>query len=326
MTEGTSVILLAHADAAKVRRLLAALAGLEVLLHCDRHTAAGVFAEMTRDPGPLVRVLPRSPAHLSSWSLAEVEYRALRVWLETSRAERVILASGACYPLVSVGDLCAELETFKGLTRMPLDALPFRPWDTARNRDGGLWRVRRRFVTFRGRVIRVGGVPLRTFKRRPPAGLELRASSQFKVYARRHVAALLRVLAERPDIVRFWRTTLVPNEMCAASILASPDLVGDICDEICDDQPWYIDWGQGPRYDHPRWLTMDDLPALAAARAALPRPAERLVADRDGYRKLFARKIPSSEMELLDAIDATLRVDRIAPAPGWAAPAAVVQV
>ena len=308
MTEGPSVIVLAHDDAAKVRRLLGALRGLEVLVHCDRRTPLPVFAEMVRDHGPLVRVLPRLATHVASWSLVDAELRALRVWLETSRAEHVVVLSGACYPLVSVDELRDELAAWNGFSRLRLDAFPHPAWDTPRNRDGGLWRVRRRFVTYRGRVIYLGAVPLRTFKRRPPRGIGLRASSQWKVYSRGHVAALLRALDEHPEFVRFWRTTLVPDELCIASILTSPELVGEVAEQVCDDLPWYLDWGPGPRRDHPSWLTIDDLPALEAARRAPPRPLERVVADRDGYRKLFARKIASSAGELLDAIDAELRV------------------
>ena len=277
-------------------------------MHCDRRTPLPVFAGMVRDHGPLVRVLPRRATHVASWSLVDAELRALRVWLSTSRSEHVIVLSGACYPLVSVERLCAELAGWRGLSRLRLNPLPHRPWDTPRNPDGGLWRVRRRFVTWGGRVVYVGNVPLRTVRRRPPRGLELRASSQWKIYARPHVAALLAALDEHPELVRFWRTTLVPDELCAASILSSPELVGEVAGQVCDDLPWYLDWERGARHGHPRWLGVADLPALAAARAAPPRAVARFVSDRDAYRKLFARKIASTGTELLDAIDATLRV------------------
>jgi hypothetical protein len=303
-----AAIILAHDDPAKVRRLLAALGGLEVLLHCDRRTPPHVFKEMVREAGPAVRVLPRLATTLASWSLVEAELRALRVWLETSRAEHVVVLSGGCYPLVPVSEICDELEAWSGRTRMLLNAFPYEPWGKRLNAGGGLWRVRRRFLTYRGQIVRVAGAPVPIFNREIPRSLALRASSQWKIYARPHAAALLRVLDEHPELVRFWRTTFVPDESCAASILSSPELVGAVCDEICDDLPWYLDWSQTARGGHPRWLTAGDLPALTAAGAAPRRPRERFVADRNGYRKLFARKIASSETALLDAIDERLRV------------------
>ena len=302
------VIVLAHDDAAKVRRLLASLDGLDVLLHCDRKTASRVAADMVRGAGSGLRVLPRTVTSLWSWSLVEAELRALRVWLETSPAEHAIVLSGACYPLVSVSEIEDELAGWSGMSRMRLNTFPYEPWGRRLHEDGGLWRVRRRFATLRGQIVSVAGMPLPMFGREPPKGLVLRASSQWKIYARRHAAALLRVLDERPELVRFWRTTFTPDESCVASILSSPELVGPIGDELCDDLPWYFDWSETARGGHPRALTLDDLPALTAARHAPRRPAERVVADRDGYRKLFARKISSSESTLLDAIDERLRV------------------
>ncbi|HUK76148.1 MAG TPA: beta-1,6-N-acetylglucosaminyltransferase [Thermoleophilia bacterium] len=296
-------IVLAHNDPVKVRRLLAALGGLDVYLHCDRRTPPHIFAAMMRDAAPNVHLLPRTATRLSSWSLVEAELRALRVWLRASAAEHVIVLSGACYPLVPAGEIADELADWGGRSRMPLNPLPHERWSTRRNPDGGLWRMRRRFVTFRGQIVFIAGKPLPTYRREAPKGLVLCASAQWKVYARRHVIALLRVLDERPDLERFWRTTFVPDESCVASILSSPDLVGDLCEQVCDDLPWYLDWSVIARGGHPRSLTLDDLPSLAAARRAPRRPPERFAADREGYRKLFARKVSSAETALLDAID-----------------------
>ena len=192
---------------------------------------------MMRGAGANVRALPRLTTTLASWSLVDAELRALRVWLETSRAEHAIVLSGSCYPLVSVSELADELALWTGKSRLSLNPLPHEPWSTRRNDDGGLWRLRRRFVTVGGRVVFVGGIPLRTVRREPPGDLTLCASSQWKIYSRRHGAALLRVLDERPDLLRFWRTTLVPDESCVASILSSPQLVGDLSDDVCDDLP-----------------------------------------------------------------------------------------
>jgi hypothetical protein len=99
--------------------------------------------------------------------------------------------------------------------------------------------------------VRVRGVPRRTFRRPIPRDLRLYASSNWKIYARHHAATLLRVLAERSDLQRFWRTTLVPEESCSASILASPELTGSIAEQIANDLPWYIDWGSVTQTLHP---------------------------------------------------------------------------
>jgi len=136
----------------------------------------------------------------------------------------------------------------------------------------------------------------------------LHASSHWKVYARPHAAALLRILDERPDLVRFWRTTFVPEESCAASILQSPALAGSIVEEVRDDLPWFIEWAG--RRIHPEWLQEDHFGALERAAKAPPRRPDQPViraSERDHYRKLFARKVSSREAKLLERIDEELR-------------------
>ncbi len=118
--------------------------------------------------------------------------------LERSRAEHLIVMSGSCYPLVPVKEIEDDLAGWRDRSRLELNPLPYRPWDTARNPDGGLWRFQRRFVSFRGQILSVRGVPLRTLRRAIPADLRLQASSQWKIYARKHAAALLRVLDSDP--------------------------------------------------------------------------------------------------------------------------------
>ena len=308
MSAPLAAVVLVHDDAPKVRRLLAALDGIDIFLHCDRKTPAEVLREMLVGAGPRVSLVPRRGASLFSWSLVEAELAGLRLALERSKAEHVILLSGACYPLVSVAELADELSRWRGLTRMQLDALPYESWSTPRNPDGGLWRFRRSFVTFRGRIVSLGDVPLRAYRRAIPPGVRLHASAHWKIYARDHAACLLRVLDERPDLVRFWRTSFVPEESCTGSILRSPALVGSIAEQICDDLPWFIRWAD--RAWHPAWLGEADFQALEAARNARARSPDQTVErslDRDRFRKLFARKVSSRESQLLEWIDAELR-------------------
>ena len=308
MSASLAAVVLAHDDPPKVGRLLAALDGVDIFLHCDRKTPAAILRQMLVRAGPRVCLVPRHRASLFSWSLVEAELDGLRLALERSKAEHMIVLSGACYPLVSVAELEDELSSWRGLTRMQLDPLPYESWSTPRNPDGGLWRFRRRFVTFRGQIVSVGGVPLRAYPRGIPPGLRLHASAHWKIYARDHAAALLRILGERPDLVRFWRTTFVPEESCTGSILKSPALVGQVAEEIRDDLPWFMRWtGTGW---HPAWLGEADFQALASARSAPARRPDQTVepgANHGRFRKLFARKLSSRDSQLLEWIDAELR-------------------
>ena len=133
------------------------------------------------------------------------------------------MLSGADYPLLPVDELVRALEPWSGQSFFYNRPLPFVRWNTRLHRDGGRWRMRYRVltsgdnaVTWRGRTVRS------PFPRRIPDGLELRASSQWKIYSRHDARNLLRVTEERADVVRFWRTTTVPDESFAASVLSTP--------------------------------------------------------------------------------------------------------
>jgi hypothetical protein len=310
VSSALAAVVLVHRDPAKVRRLLGALDGIDIFLHCDRRTSDEALRRMLVGAGPRIQLVPRRRTSLSSWSLVEAELAGVQLALERSKAEHVIVLSGNCYPLTSAEQVVDELLSWRGLSRLRLNPIPYRRWDTPRNPNGGLWRFQRRFVTFRGQVVLMGGVPLRGFRRPIPEGVRLHGSSQWKIYARHHAAALLRILGERPDLVRFFRTTFVPEESCVASILRSPALSGSIVEEIRDDSPWYIKWPSGFGTFHPEWLGEGDFPALREARGAPLRDPDNDVigaADRDYYRKLFARKLSSRQARLLDLIDRELR-------------------
>jgi hypothetical protein len=304
-----AAVVLAHRDPPQVGRLLAALDDVDVFVHCDRRAPAAVAREMLAGTGERVVAVPRRRTARSSWSLVAAELAGLALALERSRAEHIAVLSGSCYPLVGVEQLADELAGWRGLSRMHLNPLPYPPWSTPRNPDGGIWRLRRRFVTVRGQIVSIGGVPLRTFRRAIPARLSLHGSSQWKIYARPHAAALLRVLDEHPEIHRFWRTTLVPDELCAASILRSPELVGEAAGQVRDDCPWYLRWPSPASTGHPAWLEESDLPALREARFAPPRRPDEPVGSerRRDFRKLFTRKLSSASRPLVEAIDQELR-------------------
>lgn len=314
-----AVVVLAHADPAQVRRLIRALDGLPVFLHCDARTHPAVFRQMTRDLPGNVQLTPRVRTTLASWSLVRAEVAAVRAAVERTDAGHIAVLSGADYPLMPVADLIRELQPWQGRSWITNLALPMSDWDTRRHPDGGLWRLRYRYLTRRDQVIFIGGHPLRTpWRRTIPAELSLRASPHWKIYARHHAELLLRLVEERSDLVRFWRSTLVPEESFVASVLSSPRICGPDALPLCTSSAWHIDW-RSPTPGHPRWLGDADLEALRRARWAEPvRPDQPVscpstpVEDR---RKLFARKFRSAEPGIVQRIDAELRTPAAADRP-----------
>jgi hypothetical protein len=304
---GAAVLILAHDNPGHVRRLIGALGGLDLFMHVDARTADDVVAEMTGGSSDLV-MTPRHRAARRRWTAVEAELAGLRSVLDRSASAHIIVMSGSCYPLVSVRCLEDELADWRGLSRIELNPIPYEGWsDFSAIPDGGRHRFDRRFVTKRGQLILVRGLPIPVGRRAVPDELRLQASSQWKIYARAHARALLEVLDDRPDLVRFWSTTFVPQESCVASILASPALVGDVADQLHHDCAWYIDWAGSEAGGHPRWLGVEDFEDVCAARR-LPAlrpgdPRER----GENAGKLFARKLGHASTELADLIDDQLR-------------------
>jgi hypothetical protein len=305
-----AAVMLAHDRPEHVHRLVRALDGVDVFVHCDSRTAPEVFAAITTGLPDVVAVTPRHRTARSSWGMVEGELAGLRLALERSRAEHIIVCSGSCYPLVTVADLEDELSVWRGLTRIERTPLPYRGWSsrTRRHPDGGFWRLNQRFLTRGERIVLApGGHPIPLYRRRIPSAIKAHASSQWKIYARKHAETLLRVLDERPELVRYWRTTFNSDESCVASILSSPELVGAVADELQHDRAWYIDWRGKEVGGHPRWLDVEDFPRLEEHRNLAPlRPGDSYEQG-DRSRKLFARKFGTDD-EVLDLIDAKLRV------------------
>jgi hypothetical protein len=308
VTSELSVVVLAHRDAPQVRRLIRTLDNVPVSLHCDVKAPAAVAAEMSQGWGSRVQLLPRSSGALNSWSLVRIELDALRAALRHSAAAHIAVLSGADYPLVGVQELVNALAPWAGRSYLLNRPVPFEHWSVPRHPDGGRWRTAHRFLTRGDDLLTIKGVPVRfPWKRRLPAGLSVRASSQWKIYAREDAQLLLDTLDRRPDLVRFWRSTLVPDESCAASVLSSPRLTGGRQLPECHGSPWYIKWGARGSH-HPEWLTADDYGAITDALAGPPGDPvllERPVTARP--RPLFARKMSSEfSAALLDRIDAEL--------------------
>lgn len=303
-----AAVIMAHRDAPGVRRLIGALQDVPVVLHCDRKAPDEVATAMLTGWGGRVVAVPRTSATLGSWSLVRIELDLIRAALQHSSADHIAVLSGSDYPLVSTESLLRALTPWAGRSWMMNAPIPFEPWSVPRHPDGGRWRTAHRFLHRGDDLIMVRGIPARTVWRRPlPAGQELRATSQWKIYSRHDAELVLRIVDRRPDLVRFWRSTLVPEESFVASVLSSPMISGEPAVPVSFRHPWYIAWPARGAH-HPAWLTEDDFDTVAAA-ARGPAGTPALVGDPDArVQALFARKVSTDRSTaLLDRIDAELR-------------------
>jgi hypothetical protein len=280
-------VVLAHTDAAQVRRLVAALDPSPVFLHCDARTPEDTFTSMTRDLPARVTVQPRRRTPWASWETVEAELDGYRAALASTEASHIAVLTGSDYPLVSAAAITAFLATIPGRSVTESRPLPIPQW----GHGGGWWRLRYRFGAWRKHMIWLP-VP-----RRLPGGVVYAGGSQLKLLAREHAAAVVRAVDERPDLIRFWRRTWIPDETFVHSLLHTPGLVPDFAGERLAGSVWYIRWDGGPRKSPP-WLTSADLPELLRLRADPP----------GGVPLLFARKFRSSvDPTVLDVIDDSLR-------------------
>ncbi|WP_407940104.1 beta-1,6-N-acetylglucosaminyltransferase [Nakamurella leprariae] len=303
-----AAVVMAHRDAPQVRRLIGALEDVPVVVHCDSKTADDVAGAMIAGWDGRVRAVPRTSATLGSWSLVRVEIDLLRAALQHSSADHIAVLSGSDYPLLSTDGLIQALKPWAGRSYLMNAPIPFEPWSVPRHPDGGRWRTAHRFLHRGDDLVTVRGVPVRTTWQRPlPAGQELRATSQWKILSRHDAELVVRVVDSRPDLVRFWRSTLVPEESVVASVLSSPMLTGEPAVPVSHRHPWFIKWPARGSH-HPAWLTEGDFDRVAdAARAPGGTPDDE---DRTDVplQKLFARKVSTERSSvLLDRVDAELR-------------------
>jgi hypothetical protein len=238
-----------------------------------------------------VHLIGRRRVALFSWSMVSAELAGLQMALDRSPAAHIAILSGSCYPLAPLDAIDTMFESERGKSVFQLNEIPFPLWDSPWRADGGMWRFQHFFLTRGDNLLTIRGRPLPLWRRRIPRNLELYGAAQWKVYARSHAKALIDSLQDHPELLRFWRHSYNPDEACAASMLKSPAVVGDLSADVDSRGLWFIRW---PAHDptHPAWLTESDFDILETqARAG-------------GH--IFARKISSENTALLDRIDAEL--------------------
>ncbi|UQX87884.1 hypothetical protein M6D93_16480 [Jatrophihabitans telluris] len=301
-----ALVILAHNDPVHVRRLIAACASQPIVLHVDSKTPDDVFTEMTHDLPQRVILAPRRDARLASWSLVEAELAGVRLALDRTDAEHILVMSGSDYPLTDPSRLAEVFAPFAGRSWIWNYPMPFPAWDVPGFRDGGLWRMRHRFATRADHILWIASKPIfNPIRRSIHPDLEPRASMQWKVLSRSDAIRLLDCLESRPDLTKFGRSTFTPEETFIPSVLASHRLWGEAALAPCAHSFSLANWPQGVVVQHPGWYTADDVAPLKARLTAAANVPESSLPN--GGTPLFGRKFSSqSGPELLDAVQTLL--------------------
>ena len=212
-------LLLCHKDpdgiTAQVRELTAA--GDCVVLHFDANAPAEAFARLQGALSGNARVAFASPRHRcgwGEWSLVAATLSALRTALTAfPDATHLYMLSGDCRPIKTAeyahrlldDDPADRIESHDFFTSgwirtgMREDRLHYRHHFNERSHK---WL----FYTSLELQRRLG------LKRSPPADLDIMIGSQWWCLRRSTAEAILAFLARRPDVIRFFRTTWIPDE------------------------------------------------------------------------------------------------------------------
>ena len=212
-------ILLCHKDAegvvAQARRLTAA--GDYVAIHFDGNAHAADFDRIRTALAPNAGVTftkRRIKCGWGAWSLVEASLLAVRAAVAAfPRATHFYMLSGDCMPIKSAeyahdfldrddADYVESFDFFKSdwiKTGIKEERLIYRHWFNERSTKALFYAS----MALQKRLH---------LSRRVPADLQIQIGSQWWCLRRRTVEALLRFCGERPDVMRFFRTTWIPDE------------------------------------------------------------------------------------------------------------------
>lgn len=255
-------LILAHAQPQQIGRLTRRLAapGVRFYLHIDANTPKDSFAamqaEVARSCAPATWI-ERQPCRWGGFSLVDASLRLIEAALADD-CDWLVLLSGQDYPLQSNADIAARLASCNHTGFIDL-------------RDPASFNVRYRHEAyhlekFNGK--RVGkllqklqrGLNRCGLRRSLPAPLtEIRAGSQWWMLSAEAGRWLLDFCRSEPQVVAFFRRTLVPDEMFFQTLLWHSPLR----DRLCADPLRLIEWQDGAW--SPRTFSEADLPRLLAA-------------------------------------------------------------
>jgi hypothetical protein len=262
-------------------------------IHVDAKSPAAIMDAMSRPLAdrPNVHFLPRHPCYWGDFGHVRATLKGLRQLVDSGGSfDYAILLTGQDYPLASPARIAATLQEGQGAVYMQHFPLPSDAWT-----DRGLDRVEHRQFRIGARLFRFPGQPFGptrlnrvwlTLARRVglmrqfPAGLVPYGGSSYWCMPAGCARYVLSFLQANPHVERFFRRTMIPDEMLFQTVVMN----SPFRHRVAQEDLRFIDWsGDG---NNPRTLTSRDLHRLVSS------------------GKLFARKFdPDVDAEVLDRLD-----------------------
>ena len=141
--------------------------------------------------------------------------------------------SGQCYPLRSIEQIKQRLAAADSKSFMEYEPFPRERW---KDEGGGYRRVQKAFF----RPFKHAAIWSIPRLRKIPLGMRPYGGSQWFCMHRDHVEFVLSFLEEHPEVVSFYKRSLIPDEMFFQTILMN----SEVRDEIVNDSKRYIDWSK----------------------------------------------------------------------------------
>lgn len=281
----------AHTDPALVTRLVRTLAGHDVFIHWDAKSGPA-----PNIPGATV-IAKQVHVFWAGFTQVIATMELLRAALSSGTSySRLVLLSGACYPIRPIPELAAMFETAGDrnfINAIRVANAPFLIRQTQRWiwRDGIFpRRLRRTHRVIRiERIVRASfNLVMRALPRRAPP-IPLFHGSSWWALTPEAAAYVLQVFDTRPNLRRFFAFTFSSDEKFIHSVLRS-SLFSDTCDPAIPDDGVGLHKTANFHIIDPsltKWFDENDIPLIQAS------------------DKFFVRKVRSETSDrLLDWLDA----------------------
>jgi hypothetical protein len=285
-------IISAYRNLGQVTRLVRRLRHNESVffVHVDKKTDEEDYLALRKSLEDFtdVRFLERHTCHWGGFGHVRATLKGIDSLLARAVPfDYLVLLTGQDYPIKSNAFIVRFFEENRVRSFMAFASLPTRSWSPR----GGLDRIEYWHLRAYGHHLRS------PVKRSFPTELQPFGGGAYWCLSRECVEYVSRFVADRPDVVSFFRHVDIPDEIFFQTVLMNSELA----ETIVNDNLRYIDWTRGRS---PAILETRDFEALCAS------------------PKLFARKFDVHQDEnVLDLIDQHLmRVDarpESGPAVAW---------